>query len=109
LGAATQRRALFESWTAGAGHRGWAAHANANEALASFAPAAVAAVALHAPAAPAAALAAVVLAARALHAPLYWAGLDAPRSITHAFGAHATAALYALCIWPNETAKLLGA
>jgi hypothetical protein len=50
-----------------------------------------------------------VLASRVLHAPFYWAGLDAPRSISYAFGAHATAAMYALCIWPIKMGKLLGA
>ena len=104
---ATQRRALFATWQLGLGARLWAAHQNANEALAAFAPAAVAAAALGAPAMPAAQLATAVVAARVAHAAYYAAARDTERSVAFACAAFCTAAMYGLCLWPAATVKLL--
>ena len=103
----TQRRALFATWQLGLGARLWAAHLNANEALAAFAPAAAAAAAVGAPATPAAQLAVVVVVARVAHAACYAAARDTQRSIAYAVAAHCTAALYALCVWPAAVVWLL--
>ena len=103
-----QRRELFESWGPGLGSRAWSAHKNALEALSGYAPAAVAALTLSAPALPAATLASVVLLARLAHWAFYLAALDAPRSMAFGAGAHATLFLYALCLWPNATVRVLG-
>ena len=90
----------------GLGARLWAAHLNANEALAAFAPAASAAAAVSAPAMPAAQLAAVVVVARVAHAACYAAERDTGRSVCFAAAAFCTAALYALCLWPAATVKM---
>ncbi len=92
----------------GVGARAWAAHANANEALAAFAPAAAAALALGAAALPAAQLAAAVLLLRVVHWGCYLAALDAPRSLAAGAAACATAGLYALSLWPAPAVKALG-